>query len=152
MTGHDVLHQHCATGGASAHLTTPAVAQSVKCRWWMNENRSEVQWCWRQSRRTRTKTCYSATLPTTTLEWTGLGSNPSLRNESSATNRLSHGTPTNRLQALHFHPSLKTGCYWILPAECQQTDGQKLLHVPSSGSWLWIQNVSSVSEQLVRNT
>jgi hypothetical protein len=37
------------------------------------------------------KTCPSATLSTTNLTWTDLGSNPGLRGERPATNRLSHG-------------------------------------------------------------
>jgi hypothetical protein len=41
---------------------------------------------------TRRKTCPSATLSTTNLTWTDLGSNPGLRGERPATNRLSHGT------------------------------------------------------------
>jgi hypothetical protein len=41
---------------------------------------------------TRRKTCPSATLSTTNLTWTYLGSNPGLRGERPATNRLSHGT------------------------------------------------------------
>jgi hypothetical protein len=41
---------------------------------------------------TRRKTCLSATLSTTNLTWTDPGSNPGLRGERPATNRLSHGT------------------------------------------------------------
>jgi hypothetical protein len=44
------------------------------------------------NRSTRVKTCPSATLSTTNPTWTDPGSNPGLRGESSATNRLSHGT------------------------------------------------------------
>jgi hypothetical protein len=42
-----------------------------------------------ENRSTRGKTCPSATLSTT---WTHLGSNPGLRDERPANNRLSHGT------------------------------------------------------------
>ena len=38
------------------------------------------------------KTCPSATLTTKNTTWTAPGSNPGLRGESPATNRLSHGT------------------------------------------------------------
>jgi hypothetical protein len=38
------------------------------------------------------KTCPSATLSTINPTWTDLGSNPGLRSERPATNRLSHGT------------------------------------------------------------
>jgi hypothetical protein len=38
------------------------------------------------------KTCHSATLSTTNPTWTGPGSNPGLRGERQAINRLSHGT------------------------------------------------------------
>jgi hypothetical protein len=46
----------------------------------------------RGNQSTRWNTCPSATLSTTNLTWTGLGSNPSLRGERPATNRLSHRT------------------------------------------------------------
>jgi hypothetical protein len=45
-----------------------------------------------ENRRTREKTCPSATLSTTNHTWTDPGSNPGLRGERPATNRLSHGT------------------------------------------------------------
>jgi hypothetical protein len=45
-----------------------------------------------ENRRTRGKTCPSATLSTTNPTCTGAGSNPGLRGERPATNRLSHGT------------------------------------------------------------
>jgi hypothetical protein len=46
----------------------------------------------RENRRTRAKTCPSATLPTTNPTWTDPGSNPGLRGGRPAANRLSHGT------------------------------------------------------------
>jgi hypothetical protein len=46
----------------------------------------------RENRSTRGKTCPSATLSTTNPTWTDPGSNPGLRGERPATNRLSHGT------------------------------------------------------------
>jgi hypothetical protein len=45
-----------------------------------------------ENRRTRGKTCRSATLSTTNPTWTDTGSNSGLRGERPATNRLSHGT------------------------------------------------------------
>jgi hypothetical protein len=45
-----------------------------------------------ENRSTRGKTCPSATLSTTNPSWSDLGSNPVLRCERPATNRLSHGT------------------------------------------------------------
>ena len=45
-----------------------------------------------KNRSTRVKTCPSATLSTTDPTWTDPGSNPGLRIEMPATNRLSHGT------------------------------------------------------------
>jgi hypothetical protein len=45
-----------------------------------------------ENRSTWGKTCPSATLPTTNRTWTDPGSNPGLRDERPATNRLSHGT------------------------------------------------------------
>ena len=45
-----------------------------------------------ENRRTWGKTCPSATFSTTNPTWTEPGSNPGLRGERPATNRLSHGT------------------------------------------------------------
>jgi hypothetical protein len=45
-----------------------------------------------ENRSTGGKTCPIATLSTTNPTWTDPGSNPDLRNERTATNRLSHGT------------------------------------------------------------
>jgi hypothetical protein len=44
-----------------------------------------------ENRSTRRETCLSATLSTINPTWTNLGSNPGLRGERPATNRLSHG-------------------------------------------------------------
>jgi hypothetical protein len=54
----------------------------------------EHQWneIYRGKPTTRGETCPSATLSTTNLTWTDPGSNPGLRGERPATNRLSHGT------------------------------------------------------------
>jgi len=49
---------------------------------------------------TSQKTCYSATEFTTNLTWTGLGWNPGLRGDRSATNRLSHGRDLNHEECL----------------------------------------------------
>jgi hypothetical protein len=46
-----------------------------------------------ENRRTRRKTCPSATLSTTNPTWIDLGANPGLRGERPVTNDLSHGTP-----------------------------------------------------------
>jgi hypothetical protein len=45
-----------------------------------------------ENRRTRRKTCPSATLSTTNPTWIDPGSNPGLRGERPVTNDLSHGT------------------------------------------------------------
>jgi hypothetical protein len=45
-----------------------------------------------ENRRTRRKTCPSATLSTTNPTWNDPGANPNLRGKSPATNDLSHGT------------------------------------------------------------
>jgi hypothetical protein len=45
-----------------------------------------------ENRTTRGKTCPGATLATTNPTMTDTGSNPGLRGERPATNRLSHGT------------------------------------------------------------
>jgi hypothetical protein len=48
-----------------------------------------------ENRSTRVKTCPSATLSTTNPTSTDPGSNPGLRGERLATNRLNHGTATS---------------------------------------------------------
>jgi hypothetical protein len=45
-----------------------------------------------ENRNSRGKTCPSATLSITNPTWIDTGSNPGLRGEKPATNRLSHGT------------------------------------------------------------
>jgi hypothetical protein len=50
-----------------------------------------------ENRSTRGKTCPSATLSTTNPTWIDPGSNPSLRGEKLAANRLSHGTACEQL-------------------------------------------------------
>jgi hypothetical protein len=50
-----------------------------------------------ENRSTRTKTCPSATLSTTNPTWTDPGSEPGLRGERPATNRLSHGKALSTL-------------------------------------------------------
>jgi hypothetical protein len=55
------------------------------------------EWRWNdiltvENRRTRRKTCPSATLSTTNPTWIDRGANPGLRGETLATNYLSHGT------------------------------------------------------------
>jgi hypothetical protein len=53
---------------------------------------------------TRGKTCPSATLSTTQPTWTDPESNPGLRGERPATNRLSHGTAISQyLKQLRVH-------------------------------------------------
>jgi hypothetical protein len=47
-----------------------------------------------ENRRTRRKTCPSATLSTTNHTWSEPGANPDLRGKRPVTNRLSYGTAT----------------------------------------------------------
>jgi hypothetical protein len=53
-----------------------------------------------ENRSTRGKTCPIATLSITNPTWTDPGSNPGLRGERPATNRLSHGRPTRSLNVI----------------------------------------------------
>jgi hypothetical protein len=65
-------------------------------------NGAPVEWNWQgETEVLGGKTCPSATLSTTNPTWTGLWSNPGLRGERSATNRLSHGTAL--WQPYHLH-------------------------------------------------
>jgi hypothetical protein len=50
-----------------------------------------------ENRRTRRKTCLTATLSTTNPTWTDLGANPGLHGGRPPTNRLSHGTATGKV-------------------------------------------------------
>jgi hypothetical protein len=68
-----------------------------------------------ENRRTRRKTCPSATLSTTNPTWIDTGANPGLRGERPATNDLSHGTafrpllPDWCLSSPYHHPHFPTG-------------------------------------------
>jgi hypothetical protein len=72
-----------------------------------------------KTRRTRAKTCPSATLSTTKPTWIEPGSNSGLRGETPATKRLSHGTANIticksahvmiRQESLHRHVTQATG-------------------------------------------
>jgi hypothetical protein len=54
--------------------------------------KTTVEWYWQGNRRTRRKTCPSATMSTTNPTRTDPAAIPGLRGERSATNRLIHGT------------------------------------------------------------
>ena len=68
-----------------------------------------------ENRSTWGKACPSATLSTTNPKWTDLGSNPCLRGERPAANRLIHDTAQKRLLALSclsVCPHRTTGLPW----------------------------------------
>jgi hypothetical protein len=54
-----------------------------------------------ENRRTRGKPCPNATLSTTNPTLTDPGSNPGLRGDRPAANRLSHGTATSYILILY---------------------------------------------------
>jgi hypothetical protein len=62
-----------------------------------------------ENRSTRGKTCPSATLSTTNPTWTDPESNPGLRGERPATNRLSHGTA----HRVWLHVTGTQQLYWL---------------------------------------
>ena len=67
---------------------------------------------------TGTKTCHSATLSITSLTWTGLRSNPGLRGESPAADRLRHGTSVFKVrQWLAVCVGLWMLFYWLTRAQ-----------------------------------
>jgi hypothetical protein len=80
----------------------------------------------RENRSTWGKTCPNAILSTTNPTWTDPGSNPVLRGDRSATNRLSHGTafwrnllPPSAVQMTE--PSGRNGviydtCFMLMPS------------------------------------
>jgi len=49
----------------------------------------------KKKKKKKKKSCPNATLSTTKLKWTGIGSNPGLRGEKPATKRFSHNTSWN---------------------------------------------------------
>jgi hypothetical protein len=53
-----------------------------------------------ENRRTRIKTCPSATLSTTNPTWIDHGANPGLRGERPAANYLSYGTATTNIRSI----------------------------------------------------
>jgi hypothetical protein len=61
--------------------------------WWMRLESDGGMILTGENRRTRRKTCPSATLSTTNPTWIDPGANPVLRGERPATNDLSHGRP-----------------------------------------------------------
>jgi hypothetical protein len=63
-----------------------------------------------ENRRTRGKTCPSATLSTTNPTWTDPGSNPGLRGGRPAANRLSHGTAEKCADIKALSPSTSIEC------------------------------------------
>lgn len=64
---------------------------------WINEHGAKLT---EENRNTRTETCVSATLSTTNFTRTYLGSNPDIRADGQATNRLSHHTTPPPLQKI----------------------------------------------------
>jgi hypothetical protein len=64
---------------------------TAACRWISVWSIRGMIWT-RENLSTRRETCLSATLSTTNLTWTDLGSNMGFRGEGLATNRLSHRT------------------------------------------------------------
>lgn len=79
--------------GGGGYFQAPPICPLVRAT-------SRWRWVWRigemtltgRNLGTQTKTSPSATSSTTNLTWTSLGSNPCLRNENPAYNRLSHVT------------------------------------------------------------
>jgi hypothetical protein len=61
-------------------------------RWYRSMESHDEMRLTGKSRRTRRKTCPSATLSTTNSAWNDPGANQGLRQQRSATNGLSHGT------------------------------------------------------------
>jgi hypothetical protein len=62
----------------------------------MDSHGETLKW---ENRRTRRRTCRSVTLSIINPIWTDPGANPSLRDERSGTNRLSHGTANKYTRA-----------------------------------------------------
>jgi hypothetical protein len=69
-------------------------------------------------RSTRGKTCPSATLSTTNPTWTDPESNPCLRGERPATNRLNHGTATHRILRSVLISTSRPSLFWDI-ARCR---------------------------------
>jgi len=72
-----------------------------------------------ENRRTRRKTCPSATLSTTNPTWIDLGANPGLRGERPATNHLRHGTAPRYFILLEERRILYNYCGKVVAQECR---------------------------------
>jgi hypothetical protein len=72
-----------------------------------------------KNRSTRVKTCPSATLSTTNPTWSDPGSNPGLRGERPATNRLSRDT-TKYIHPFAMHTPHWVCCFKLLNDVCLQ--------------------------------
>jgi hypothetical protein len=79
-------------GGSSTQAWMPTYVSILRIPQMIWVWRATVEWYWRENRRTRRKTCPSATLSATNPIWIDPGANPSLRGERPTTNNLSHGT------------------------------------------------------------
>jgi hypothetical protein len=64
-----------------------------------------------ENQSTRGKPCPTANLSTTNSTWTGPGSNPGLRGERPATNRLSHVTAPDTITIADSFPFLSNALY-----------------------------------------
>jgi hypothetical protein len=80
-------------GGSSAQAWMPTYVSILRIPQMIWVWRATVELYWQgKNRRTRRKTCPSATLSTTNPTWIDTDANPGLLGERPATNDLSHGT------------------------------------------------------------
>jgi hypothetical protein len=78
---------------AALRLIVQPCDEDDQCFFVFPSNGAPVEWNWQgKTEVLGEKTYPSATLSTTNLTWTDSGSNPGLRSERPATNRLNHGT------------------------------------------------------------
>jgi hypothetical protein len=96
---HRSLKAYCATPVMKMSSFFYQVLQLMVHQW------NEID---REKPTTRRKTCPSATLSTTNFTWTDPGSNPGLRGERPATNRLNHGTAKRLVASQVYHVVIST--------------------------------------------
>jgi hypothetical protein len=77
-------------------------AYSLSPRWYMSMESHGGMILTGENRRTRRKTCPSATFSTTNPTWTSQGANPGLCGEMLATNCLSHDTAYSNITSVTF--------------------------------------------------
>jgi hypothetical protein len=106
------------------HRSLEAYCETLWWRWLIFSSFFLIMKLTGENQSTWGKTCPSATLSTTNPTWTDAGSNPGLRGERPATNRLSHGTALRQ-------------CSFRSVVHCVETEREKRLSVVTFFFFAW---------------